>query len=158
MLFINYFIASLISFFGLILGMILIKIAPEEQKPGKKYFILLQNLFFTISIILFLYFLKINSGIIFLIAISLIIYLSKIKIKDYFRKSEFLYFLLAIIFFLSSKNTSSFLTESVIIFLFGMPTGSLLFNKKNKNYLKVVLRSIIFLVVSLLLFLIYPLI
>ena len=158
MLFINYFIASLISFFGLILGIILIKIAPEEQKPGEKYFILLQNLFFTLSIVLFLYFLKINIIITFLIAILLTAYFSKIKIRDYFRKSEFLYFLLAIIFFLSSKNTSLFLTESVIIFLFGMPTGSLLFNRKKKNYFKVGLRSIIFLVVALLLFFIYPLI
>ena len=158
MLFINYFIASLISFFGLILGIILIKIAPEEQKPGKKYFILLQNLFFILSVILLLYFLKIDMGIIFLTAILLTYFISRIKIKDYFRKSEFLYFLLAIIFFLSSKNTSLFLTESVIIFLFGMPTGSLLFNRKKKNYFKVGLRSIIFLVVALLLFFIYPLI
>ena len=154
MLFINYFIASLISFFGLILGIILIKIAPEEQKPGKKYFILLQNLFFILSVILLLYFLKIDMGIIFLTAILLTYFISRIKIKNYFRKSEFLYFLLAIIFFLSSKNTSLFLTESVIVFLFGMPTGSLLFDRKKKNYFKVVLRSIIFLVVALLLFLV----
>ncbi len=157
MLFINYFMASLISFFGLILGIILIKIAPEEQKPGKKYFILLQNLFFILSIIFLLYFLKIDAGIIFLTAVLLTVYFSRIKIKDHFRKSEFLYFLLAIIFFLSSKNTSLFLTESVIIFLFGMPTGSLLFDRKKKNYFRVVLRNIIFLVVALL-FLIYPLI
>ena len=158
MLFINYFIASLISFFGLILGIILIKIAPEEQKPGKKYFILLQNLFFILSVILLLYFLKIDMGIIFLTAILLTYFISRIKIKNYFRKSEFLYFLLAIIFFLSSKNTSLFLTESVIVFLFGMPTGSLLFDRKKKNYFKVVLRSIIFLVVALLLFLVPSLI
>lgn len=154
MLFINYFLAGLISFFGLILGIILIKIAPEEQKPGKKYFILLQNLFFILSVILLLYFLKIDMGIIFLTAILLTYFISRIKIKNYFRKSEFLYFLLAIIFFLSSKNTSLFLTESVIVFLFGMPTGSLLFDRKKKNYFKVVLRSIIFLVVALLLFLV----
>jgi len=158
MIFINYFIASLISFFGLILGIILVSIAPEEQKPGKKYFILLQNLFFILSVVFLLYFLEIDMGIIFLTAVLLTYYFSRIKIKDYFSKSEFLYFLLAIIFFLSSKNTSLFLTESVILFLFGMPTGSLLFDRKKKNYFKVVLRSIIFLVVALLLFLIYPLI
>lgn len=158
MLFINYFLASLVSFFGLILGIILVSIAPEEQKPGKKYFIPLQNLFFILSVFFFLYFLKINIYIIFLIAILLAIYFLKIKVKDNLRKSEFLYFLLAIIFFLSSKNTSMFLTESVVIFLFGMPTGSLLFNKTKKNYFRVFFKNIIFLVVALLLFLIYSLI
>ena len=158
MLFINYFIASLISFFGLILGIILIKIAPEEQKPGKKYFILLQNLFFILSVILLLYFLKIDMGIIFLTAILLTYFISRIKIKDYFRKSEFLYFLLAIIFFLSLRKSDLFLIEGALIFLFGMPTSSLLFDKRKKNYLKVILRNIIFLVVALLLFLISPLI
>jgi len=37
MQFINYLFASLVSFFGLAIGILLIKIAPEEQKPLKTY-------------------------------------------------------------------------------------------------------------------------
>ena len=33
---ITYFPAALISYLGLILGIIIITLAPEEQKPGKK--------------------------------------------------------------------------------------------------------------------------
>ena len=40
MQFINYFFASLTSFLGLAIGVMLVKIAPEEQKPLEKYLIL----------------------------------------------------------------------------------------------------------------------
>jgi len=152
--FINYFLASLISFFGLILGIILILIALEEQKPGKKYFIYLQNLFFILAIFFYLFYLKINLFIVFLIISLLIIYFLKIKIKDNFKKSQNMYVFLAIIFFFSLKDGNLFLIEAVLIFLFGVPTGSLLFDKKKKNYFKVVLRNAVFLVVGCGLFLI----
>ena len=38
MQFITYLSASIISFLGLLVGVILIRIAPEEQKPLHKYF------------------------------------------------------------------------------------------------------------------------
>src|SRR3989338_1294893 len=50
---INYFLASIISYLGIALGMTLAYIAPEEQKPGKKYFAILKYVFF-ISILAFL--------------------------------------------------------------------------------------------------------
>lgn len=150
--FINYFLASLISFFGLILGIILILIAPEEQKPGKKYFVFLQNLFFVLAVFFLLYFFKINIFLNLLAVILLAVYFFKIKIKDNFKKSQMMYFLLAVIFFFSLKDLNLVLIESAIIFLFGMLTGSLLFNRKKKNYLKVVLSNGVFLVAALFLY------
>ena len=38
----NYFLTSLIVFFGLFAGMLLIFIAPEEKKPGLKHFFAMQ--------------------------------------------------------------------------------------------------------------------
>jgi len=38
MQFTNYFFASIISFLGLLIGIILVKIAPEEQKTLQKKF------------------------------------------------------------------------------------------------------------------------
>ena len=151
--FINYLIISLISFFGLILGIILVLIAPEEQKTGKKYFILLQDLFFILSITLFLSFFRVNIIFIFFVMLLFIIIRLKIKIRNNFKKAELMYLILAFIFFLSLRNIDLFLIESVLIFLFGMPTGSLLFSKRKRNYLKVVFKNIIFLVIASLLFL-----
>ncbi len=153
MQFINYFLASLISFFGLILGMILVSIAPEEQKPGRKYFIFLQNLFFVLSLVFFLVFLKVNIFLVFLLIILSIFYFSKAKIKDYFKKSGLIYAVLAFTFFLSSKDTNLFLIGALFIILFGMATGSLLLDRRKKNYLKVISSGIIFLALTQLLFL-----
>ena len=50
--FINYFFASIISFLGLAAGILLIKIAPEEQKPLKKYFEICRK---SILILIFLF-------------------------------------------------------------------------------------------------------
>jgi len=143
---INYLLAGLISFFGLIFGMILVSIAPEEQKPGRKYFILLQNLFFILSAVFFLIFLELNAIFIFLAVVLLIVYFLKVKVENV-KRSQSMYLILAVIFFLSLRSSNLFLIEAVLIFLFGMPTGSLLFNRKKKNYFKVVFKNIIFLVV-----------
>ncbi|MCG8571015.1 MAG: hypothetical protein MJB14_12820, partial [Spirochaetes bacterium] len=74
-------------------------------------------------------------------------YLLKIKVKNNFKKSMILYFILAVILFVSLGNNNLFLIESVLIFLFGMATGSLLFKKK--NHFEIVLKNSIFLIVAL---------
>ena len=152
--FINYFLAGLISFSGLILGIILISIAPEEQKPGKKYFILMQNILFVLIIFFFLFYLQVNLFI-FLAVIILTTYFLRIKTKNNFIRSFLIYFALGVVFFLSSVNLNLFLIESVLIFLSGMPTSSLLFDNKKKNYFRVVFSNIVFLVTALFLFLIF---
>ena len=58
--FLSYFLASITTYLGLLVGLILIKMAPEEQKPGKRYFILLRKILFFILFIPMLYYYKIN--------------------------------------------------------------------------------------------------
>ena len=64
--FLSYFLASLIAYLGLLAGIILVRMAPEEQRPGKRYFILLKKILFFTLFIPVLYYYKIN--IIFLLA------------------------------------------------------------------------------------------
>jgi len=150
---INYFLASLVSYLGLLLGIILIKLAPEEQKPGKKYFILLKKILFFLVIAFLLFFHKINFIFSLLLLIFIIILTLNKKIK--LEKSGFVYFFLGIVFFLSSKIFNLFVIESILIFLYGIPTASLIFKVKKNNYKEIFVKNSWFFIPVILLYFIF---
>ena len=153
MQFINYFFASLVSFAGLLIGLILVKIAPEEQKPLQKYFIVLRTiLLLMIFIFLFFYFFNITSYLLILIAYFAFLLFTEYNMNDLFKKTIITYVSLGILFFLSSKNTNLFAIESSLILLYGLPTASLIYNKKDKNHNKIIFYNIGFIIISTLLF------
>ena len=124
---IDYFLASIISYLGLLLGVILIKLAPEEQKPGKKYFILLKKISFFLIIVSFLFFYKVNIILTTILLVFVIVLMLNNKLN--LTKSALVYFFLGIIFYLSSKITDLFVMESVFIFLYGISAASLILNR-----------------------------
>lgn len=148
--YLNYFLASIISYLGLLLGIILIKLAPEEQKPGKKYFILLKKILFFIILVTLLFFYKINIILttIFLFFIIILILNKKIKLE----KSAFVYFLLGAIFYLSSKIFNLFILETVLISLYGAVNSSILLNLKKRNYYDILIKNLWFFVPIVLLY------
>ena len=153
MQFINYFFASIISFSGLLIGLLLMKIAPEEQKPLEKYFILLRKILLLV-IFAFVMFYYSNKWpyLLVLLAYSLFLLFIEYKIKDLPKKSVIIYTALGVLFFLSSKNANLFAIESGLILLYGMPTASLIYNKKEKNYNKIILYNAGFILIATLLF------
>ncbi len=153
MQFINYFFASLISYSGLLIGMILISIAPEEQKPLEKYLIFLRKILLS-AVFVFLIFYFFNNYASLLISIAYIIFLFFIehKMTDLLKKSIIIYQLLGIIFFLSSRNANLFAIESSLIFLYGLPTASLIYNKRKKNHYRLILYNSGFVIMAILLF------
>jgi len=148
--FISYFLASIIAYLGLLLGVILIKLAPEEQKPGKKYFILLKKILFFIIIISILFFYKLNIILITILIIFVLILILNRKIN--LEKSPLVYLLLGIIFYLSSKIFNLFVIESVLIFLYGIPASSLIIKLKEKNYYEIFVKNLWFFVPVILLY------
>lgn len=150
--FINYFFASIISSLGLLIGFVLINIAPEEQKPLEKYFVLLRKILLLI-VFAFLVFYYFNDWIYFVVLILIIIFLLLIeyKTKDLLKRETITYSILGILFYLSSKNTNLFVIESSLILLYGLPTASLC-SKKDRH--KIIFCSIGFVIISNLLFLI----
>ena len=148
---IDYFLASIIAYLGLLLGVILIKFAPEEQKPGKKYFILLKKISFFLIIVSFLFFYKVNIILTTILLVFVIVLMLNNKLN--LSKSSLVYFFLGIIFYLSSKITDLFVMESVLIFLYGIPVASL--SLKRKNYFDVCLKNLWFFVPVILLYLIF---
>ncbi len=162
----NYLLASITSYLGIALGIILIYIAPEEQKQGKKYFSFLRYIFFAFIISFFLFYYYKNIFFILLIMIFLIIFLlldGKLKIKSFkkldkinvINKSLIIYFILAVIFYLSSKNINLFIIESTLVFLYGAANASLLFNLKRKNHVEILLKHILFIIITLTLFFVF---
>ena len=150
---INYLLASILSYLGLLAGIILIRMAPEEQKPGEKYFILIKKILFFLIMAFLLVYYKINlifSSFLLLFLLILMI-IKKIKLE----KSALAYFFLGIIFFLSSKITDLFIIESVLVFLYGIPAASLIFNINKKKYRDIFLKNALFFIPVILLFLLF---
>lgn len=135
------------------MGIILAYIAKEELKIGKKYFILLQKVILTLIPSFFLFYLlkeNISLLILSILMFSILINSYNQKIKTYY-----IYPVLALIFYFSSKNIDLFKIQAFLIFLYGFPTGSLLTKVKDKNYIKIVLKNISFIVIALFFFLIF---
>lgn len=153
MQFINYFFASLISFLGLLIGIMLVNIAPEEQKPLKKYFVFIRRILLLIMFIFLLFFyFKDYFNLMALFGYFILLSFIEYKVIDSLKKSIITYSLLGILFFLSSKNINLFTIESSLILLYGLPTASLLYNRKEKNIYKIIFYNAGFVVISNLLF------
>jgi len=145
----TYILTLAVAYLGIIGGLILAKIAKEELKDGKKYFLLVQTLLSTLIIGFFLYFYNLNIILVFLISFIALAFLF------YFRKHKHLpklsYILFGFVFYFSSKIEALFILESILIFLYGLPSGSLDYRKK---IVKVLLGYLPFLILGLLLYLI----
>ena len=140
--FITYLLVSLTSYLGLLLGVILINMAPEEQKPGKKYFIFLKKiLFFLIIASLLLYYSQNILLNIFILVFIIILMLNK---KMNLNKSILVYLFFGIIFYLSSKDLNLLVIQSTLIFLYGVPNSSLILDRKKKNYYDIFVKNAVF--------------
>ena len=154
----TYFLTGIITYLGLGCGIGLAYIAKEELNDGRKYFILSQNIILPLIIFSFLYFLKVSLIIdITLLIISFIClyYFNNLKNDNFKKNFYYIYLILGIIFFISSKNNNFFIVESSLIFLYGFPTGSLIIDVKKNNFFEILLKTISFIFISIVLFLMF---
>ena len=131
--YINYFFASIISFLGLFIGILLVKIAPEEQKLLKKNFSLARKIFLLLLFLMIFHYFNSLFYLSALIAGFLFLLFIEYEVQDLYKKSTLIYAILGILFFLSSENSNLFTIESSLILLYGLPTASFMYNKKEKN-------------------------
>lgn len=149
----NYSLASLITYLGIFMGFALAIIAKEEIKPGKKYFIFMQKAILLLIFLFLLIYRKLNYIAASLVLASIMIYLLKTKKK--FNKLPYIYTILAVIFFMSSKIINLFIIESSLIFLYGIPTGTLLTKRSKKETMTILLKGIPFILIAIILHLIF---
>lgn len=118
----TYFLAAIVSFSGLIAGAILAFFTKEELKPGKKYFELLQKALLAAIAAVFVYYLGLHLLVRIAIYAAVILLLATSKSIN----SSVAYALLGAVFYFSSFSKQSFLIISSLIFLYGLPAGSII--------------------------------
>jgi hypothetical protein len=121
-----YFLISLISYLGVITGFILMLVAPEEKKPGMKYFNFINHLLFFCLIILLVY---LGNMSIYLIGLGVLGVILFLFIKKYQIYIAYLFFSF-ILYLFSEKFVEIF---AVIIFAFGLSAGAYMIDLKNKK-------------------------
>ncbi len=153
MQFINYFFASVITFCGLIVGILLVIIAPEEQKPMQNYLIFARRiiLFIIFPFLIFYYFSKIFYLVV-LVLYFIFMIITEYKANDMLKKSIVHSSALGVMFFLSSNNPNLFAIESALIMMYWLPTASLIYNRKEKNHYRMVFYNIGFIIIASILF------
>ena len=152
MQFANYFFASILTYLGLLAGIILAMIAPEEQKPLKKYFIFARKFFLMIMFIfLIVYYSRNFLHILVLTACCTSMFYIQYNVKNLLKESMIIYSVFGILLFLSLKSTHLFVFESSFIFLYGLFTSSIL-EIKGKNYQKFLLNNSIFILIANIMF------
>lgn len=149
----SYSLAAIVSYLGLFVGFILAIMAKEEVKPGEKFLILMQKIVLLLIFIFLLIFIDLNYLLVLLILLFIVIY--SFKRKKHFNEIPHIYLVLAIIFYLSSKNLNLFTIESSLILLYGLPTGTLLTTKSKKESLLKMLRNIGFIILAIFLFILF---
>jgi len=125
----------IISVLGFLLGVILSYIAPEELKPGKKYFIFMKESLFYLtlaySLFLFIYFQNFYFTLIPIIYFPLHLFFIKKQRKYLQTISNYIFFIIIYITFTTLIPENNILIIlPVLIFLYGLPAGTL-FRKFN---------------------------
>lgn len=130
---INEILMLLFSLIGIFVGIALTFIAPEELKTGNKYFIIFRrSLFILISLLIGFYFFQAQQFLYLSLFVLLagILFFLDFKLKNNWNYvSHYLLFLMS--YFLN-QNINFHLILVSLIFLYGLPTGTLLMVKKKK--------------------------
>ncbi|MFH1182472.1 MAG: hypothetical protein V1702_05930 [Candidatus Woesearchaeota archaeon] len=140
--FLSYFLTAIVSFLGLATGAFLAFISPEEMPTGRKFFPLLQRIILVAIAAIFISIFVEN------IYIRIILYIAAILLLSIRLKPEIIYPLLAFPFFFSSTNPNAFLAIAILVFVYGLPTGSLYAAKRKSAAAKFVLSQLTFLLVA----------
>ena len=129
----NQILILLFSLTGIIFGLILALIAPEELRAGKKYFLLLKKIIFIVIFFLINYYLYLAENYYVLIPFTILgivlFIIEFMQIKPIYELSNYLIFVIPYFFV---TNNKFHLLLATLIFLYGLPTGTLL-RKTFKN-------------------------
>lgn len=113
-------LTAIISILGYPSGLLISYLTKEELKPGKKYFILLENIMLIVAVSIGIYALQFN---LYLSIISAII--ATIGIAIIQPKPLAGYPIMLITFLISTKNINLLLFTSSAIFIYGLAAASI---------------------------------
>ncbi|HLC65900.1 MAG TPA: hypothetical protein VJI46_07300 [Candidatus Nanoarchaeia archaeon] len=120
----SYASALFISYAGILVGITLSIVSPEERKPLRKYFLMMKLIVPWLLIIASIYF-SVGNWISFVFLGLFALYLLSGK-----SSGKITYIFLGALFFIASESPDFLVTASTIIFLFGIPAGALYSSKR----------------------------
>jgi hypothetical protein len=140
---ISILVALILPALAPVAGYLLGKFTSEELKQGKKYFISMQHILFVVISAAFLYSNKWQWWIVALGLLAVFLYLTLKQTRNVFASEA----LFGIAFALSTSTGALFLLSS-LVFIYGLPTGSLFALKKKGGLWKSIIAGLIFAVVA----------
>lgn len=164
---INYILLTIAIYFGTIIGIILCMLAPEEMKELTKYFKYISAILFIIPLIIVLSILKYENillSVVFLIIGILLCWtlIAKTKSRISIYYITYANIFLAVLFFLSTsfQETAILIFASTTMIYFSFISSYLINTTKEKkhlykNYFKIILINISFIIISIILRIIF---
>lgn len=124
----NIMFAFMGTLLGFVAGIGVALFAEEEMEDAVKYLMLMQHFLFVISAVLFMFSFNLHYGIIFLASMAALAFSIALQllVKNKIIFSMTLYGIMCVFFFLSIPNLFLIVFEAALLFLFGLPAGSIL--------------------------------
>ena len=127
----NNLLVILASFIGLGAGYLLALISPEEMKHGEKYFLFLEKalrvLAFAPAVYMGVMLLSWFYVVLFVVGVAMLFFI------DFKYSVVLLYMLFAIMIPFTAPDETTYLVQASLVFLYGLPAGSLLRIKHTHN-------------------------
>lgn len=137
----TYILTTVFVFSGVYVGALLAFISPEELKPGKNYFKAFENtlLVFILLILLYAY----NANLFVLIFLGVVLSIFLYYTCESTPVNQIAYFLLGIALYFSARSVDLFIMISTMIFLYGLPLGSMYVARRLKRSKKTILTDVL---------------
>ncbi len=117
----NTLLVTLVSCAGLGVGYLLALLSPEEMKPGKKYFLVLEKALRILVFVPVLFFSAVyDYWLVLFAALLLVSFFLSLR-----ERSVLLYVAFVLMIFLTQES-SVYLTQASFVFLYGLTAGTLL--------------------------------
>lgn len=144
-----YFLAIMLSYCGLAVGIFLMHFSPEEQKPGRNFFLFLTYALPLIALVLLLFF-NLTSPLI----ASVIVLIGIAALASYRKKNSVysIFGLFGFILGMSWQNSMLFSLECILFFVLGMSIASLHYMPRKRNIQHIINTTLFFFIPATLLF------
>lgn len=141
----TYILAAIVAYLGLAAGICVGWLSQEELKPGRKYINAVQDVLLSLVVLSLVYYTwNLIGAIIAAVIIFIILFFFKRRIRSWI-----IYSVLGALFFLSATNDTMFAVNASLMFLYGIPAGSLTFTKR--GWYKPLIYNLGFLILALVL-------
>lgn len=116
----TYAFATVLALLGFFIGMFLAKMVPEELKSGLDFFVILKKMLLLSIFVLFVNIIEFSFMLKILIYTLIVLLFALIDLMPFQ-----LYMLLTFLLLLAAPITSNFFIQVSLVFLYGLPAGTL---------------------------------